>query len=263
MSEGLYELLALCARYVFAGLMALIVVRACRITIVDSRRAKTLRRISPETGIIGELMVLEGDEKARHGMKYKVIREGQIGSGRRADIRVRHSSVRRRHACFLLMEEGLRVRAHAGAPLRDGRGRSVREILLRDGGIITVGRVKLMLILSDAHGPARAPHATDRRPAENAFDDGDIFGGGLFDTAFDDDDALFGGPVRRPEPPRPPRRCLPLSVEDDPSGWAHSRPRSPSAGNRSAGFRVEENPLNRSRPRNAPPADDFDDDEMW
>ena len=44
MSQSVYELIALAARYVFAGLMLLIVARAWRITIVDSRRAATLRR---------------------------------------------------------------------------------------------------------------------------------------------------------------------------------------------------------------------------
>ena len=63
MSQSLYELLALGARYVFAGLMLLIVLRAWRITLVDSRRAATLRRMSPQTGLSGELMVLEGDER--------------------------------------------------------------------------------------------------------------------------------------------------------------------------------------------------------
>ena len=95
-SQEVYEIVALGARYLFALLMVVIVARAWRITVIDSRRAQTLRRISPETGISGELVVLEGGDQARRGMKYPVIREGLIGSSRRADIRVRHRSVRRR-----------------------------------------------------------------------------------------------------------------------------------------------------------------------
>ena len=53
MSANAYEILALAMRYVFAGLMALIVLRAWRLTAVDSGRAKKLRRLSPDTGIIG------------------------------------------------------------------------------------------------------------------------------------------------------------------------------------------------------------------
>ena len=179
MSQSVYELLALGARYVFAGLMLLIVLRAWRITLIDSRRAATLRRMSPQTGISGELMVLEGDEKARRGMKYPVIKEGMIGSSRRADIRIRHSSVRRRHAYFQLTEEGLSVRTHAGAPMADAWGRPARSLLLPDGGEFTLGRVALLLILTEAPQPAGARHG--KRREDMPEDDIDM----------NDPDALF------------------------------------------------------------------------
>ena len=67
MSRGLYELVALGARYAFAALMVLIVLRAWRLTLIDSRRAAALRRLSPQTGLSGELLVLEGEGKARKG----------------------------------------------------------------------------------------------------------------------------------------------------------------------------------------------------
>ena len=150
MTQGVYEIIALGARYAFAALMVMIVARAWRNTIIDSRRAETLRRLSPETGLSGELVVLEGSEQARRGMKYPVIREGLIGSSRKADIRIRHSSVRRRHAYFQLTEEGLNLRAHAHAPLRDKRGRAVSAMTLKDGDTLTVGRVRLMLVLTES-----------------------------------------------------------------------------------------------------------------
>jgi len=156
MSQNVYELIALAARYGFAALMVLIVLRAWRLTIVDSRRAQTLRRLSPETGLSGELIVMEGDQQARRGMRYPVIREGMIGSTRRADIRIRHSSVRRRHAWFQLTDAGLKLTAHAGAPLRDRHGRPAASLLLKDGDLFTVGHVRLMLVLSDSdHAAAR------------------------------------------------------------------------------------------------------------
>lgn len=164
-SQNLYEIIALGARYVFAGLMLLIVLRAWRITLVDSRRAATLRHLSPQTGISGELVVIEGDEKARRGMKYPVIREGMIGSSRRADIRVRHSSVRRRHAYFQLTEDGLYIRTHAGAPMRDADGLPVRALTLPDGGEFLLGRVRLLLVLTEAPEPAN-PH---RRAPDDEF----------------------------------------------------------------------------------------------
>ena len=80
MSDGLYEILALAARYFFAGLFLLIVLRAWRVTVRDSRRARKLRRLSPQTGLSGELVVLEGGGRARRGMRYPVIREGTLGA---------------------------------------------------------------------------------------------------------------------------------------------------------------------------------------
>ena len=111
MSDGLYEILALAARYFFAGLFLLIVLRAWRVTVRDARRARKLRRLSPQTGLSGELVVLEGEGRARRGMRYPVIREGTLGSARSADVRVRHPSVRPRHARFELTEEGLALTA--------------------------------------------------------------------------------------------------------------------------------------------------------
>ena len=196
MSQNLYELVALGARYVFAGLMLLIVLRAWRITLIDSRRAAALRRLSPQTGLSGELLVLDGDEKARRGMRYPVIREGMIGSSRRSDIRIRHSSVRRKHAWFQLTEDGLTVRARPNAPMRDGDGRPARALLLPDGGEFSLGRVRLLLVLSGAPEPAspvrREPPEED---PEAAFP--------VIDAIPQDPDDLF---LDRPAPRREGRR---------------------------------------------------------
>lgn len=157
MNGDMYEIVALAMRYFFAGLMALIAVRAWKITIVDSRRATELRRMSPETGLCGEFLVVTGDGRAREGMRYPVIREGLIGSSRKADVRLRSKSVRRSHAFFELTERGLRLRNHNRAPIYIG-GRSRREALLRDGDHITVGHVELMLVLN---APVSAPADED------------------------------------------------------------------------------------------------------
>lgn len=199
MNQSLYEIVALGARYVFAGLMVLIVLRAWRITLVDSRRASQLRRMSPQTGLSGELLVIDGDEKARRGMKYPVIREGMIGSSRRADIRIRHSSVRRRHAYFQLTEDGLSVRTHAGAPMRDGDDRPARALTLPDGGEFMIGRVRLLLVLTEAPEPA-AHHRHERRDARADADD-------------DADDALFDV-ADAPREPSERRLGRPIDVDE-------------------------------------------------
>lgn len=181
MSANAYEILALAMRYVFAALMVLIVLRAWRISAVDSRRAAKLRRLSPDTGIIGEMLVVNGGERAKQGMRYPVTLEGTIGSARGADIRVRHSTVRGRHAIYQMTEEGLFVRGHANARIRDGLGRLAREMFLQDGDILRVGGVALMLVLVDGGGEPeemnrRVLHrrVREEQSAEEALDD-DIF----------------------------------------------------------------------------------------
>lgn len=113
-------------------------------------------------GVVGELVVIEGDGKIRRGMRYPVIREGLIGSSRRADLSIRHPSVRRRHAYFQLTENGLRVRGHAGAKLYIAKHTPVREILLGDGGSFAVGKIRLLLVLGDGRSDEDAlftPHS--------------------------------------------------------------------------------------------------------
>ncbi len=203
MSQNTYELIALAMRYFFAGMMLLIVLRAGRGALIDSRRAARLRKLSPMAGVVGELVVIEGDGKIRRGMRYPVIREGLIGSSRRADLSIRHPSVRRRHAYFQLTENGLRVRGHAGAKLYVAKHTPVREILLGDGGSFAVGKIRLLLVLGDGrsdedalftpHSPAihssdsdepqsvpTDPDAPFRRPQEGE----EVFGS-------DSDDSLY------------------------------------------------------------------------
>lgn len=189
MSANAYELLALAMRYVFVALMLLIVLRAWRITVVDSRRAAKLRRLSPDTGIIGEMLVVNGSERARPGMRYSITLEGAIGSGRRADIRIRHSTVRSRHAIYQMTNEGLFVRGHAHARIRDGHGRPARQLVLQDGEILRVGEVALMVVLTDAgNTPEEINRSILRRRSADVRSDTDAD----FDEAFDD--GLFEAP---------------------------------------------------------------------
>ena len=160
MNTSAYELLAMGMRYVFAGLMLLIVLRALRGALTDSRRAAKLRRLSPETGIIGEMLVVDGSERARTGMRYPLTLEGSIGSSPSADIRVRHSSIRARHAVYQMTERGLYVRGHANARIRRNRDPWASEILLHDGDILRIGGVRLMLVLTEAN---ELPEELERR----------------------------------------------------------------------------------------------------
>lgn len=169
MNANAYELLSLCMRYVFAVLMVLIILRAWRITLVDGRRAAKLRRLSPETGIVGEFQVISGHDRTKEGMRYPVTLEGTIGSARENDIRLRSRSVRRRHAVFQMTDDGLYIRSHAHGRLRDGFGRPSGELILHDGDFITIGSVRMILILSGADTPPEEliEHRRHRRTPES------------------------------------------------------------------------------------------------
>ena len=199
MSANAYEILALAMRYVFAFLMLLIVLRAWRITSVDSRRARKLRRLSPQTGIIGEMLVMDGGERAKPGMRYPVTLEGSIGSAKTADIRVRHSSVRRRHAYYLMTDDGLFVRGHASARIRRNHGNLEREVLLRDGDVLQLGRVSLLLVLSGADSAPEEIHRTvlrQRRAQERSAPQLDGFiDDSIFETGAHGDDLFFSDPA--------------------------------------------------------------------
>ena len=189
MPTEVYELVALAARIFFTALMLLIVLRAAYGAIEDSRRAARLRRLAPMTGISGELVVLESVGRVHAGMRYPVIREGMIGASNRADVRIRHTSVRRRHGYFRLDEDGLHVRSHAGARLKDAHGKTVRELTLTDGDGVIVGDVKLMLVLhfADAFDLRERPKRENPIPSQLELDAFDEEEDDLFHTndAFD------------------------------------------------------------------------------
>lgn len=221
MSSGAFELLSLTMRYVFTGLMLLIVLRAARGALVDSRRAARLRRLSPMTGLSGELVLLDALPKIPRGMRWPVIREGAIGASRRSDIRIRHASLRGRHALFQLTESGLSVRTHAAARMRDSLGNPAKELTLLDGDSFYLGSARLLLVLSVPDLPRR-PVRTDYdsgEPEADLFDvdawldehevHSDPSVSPIFDTQPDpfDTEPLYARPrarrpVKRPEPPR-------------------------------------------------------------
>lgn len=242
MSGEMYELVALGMRYFFAAIIVLIAARAWKISVVDSRRAKKLRRLAPETGLCGEFLVVTGDgRRAREGMRYPVIREGLVGSSRKADVRVKSPSVRRAHAFFDRTDAGLRVRTQGRARMYDGAGALRREAVLGDGDRVTFGKVELMLVLTDgqaAPGQDLRSNLFDvppesrgpRRPFTDgaAFDVRDGEGGarGDFDTNWEPpargearEDAFDAWNARGPARDVPfdakPRRARPASAEPD------------------------------------------------
>ena len=144
---------------------------------------------------------MDGGERAKPGMRYPVTLEGSIGSAKTADIRVRHSSVRRRHAYYLMTDDGLFVRGHASARIRRDHGNLEREVLLRDGETLQLGKVSLLLVLSGADSAPEEIHRTvlrhrraQTRPGENLPDDEAAIDS-IFEAGESADEMFFSNPA--------------------------------------------------------------------
>lgn len=147
MNSDLYTLIALAARYWFAGLAVVILFRGWRMTVADNRRARLLREWMGQTGCVGELIANPGAKKR---ISYPIPREGVLGSAAKADVRIRHREVARAHAHFELREGGLLIKPLGRARLSIGEGYSGNAVFIQDGDVLTIGRLKLMLVLFDA-----------------------------------------------------------------------------------------------------------------
>lgn len=164
----------------------LFVIRAWRITAVDNRRAKKLRVYSASTGQMGELVVTHGANRIRRGMKYPILQEGMLGSSSRADIRIRCSGVRKRHAHFRLRPDGLLLTSIDGSPLQFDDGNSGRKLLATDGDTLRFGELRLLVVLFDGqteqvHDRVTAPKQPER------YDEYDYQDVPAFDNAIPDD----------------------------------------------------------------------------
>ena len=224
----MYERLALWMRYFFVFLALAFVVRAWAITVRDNRRARAVRAWLPETGTIGEWLVLDAvGEQARKGVRYPILNEGMIGSGRRSDVRLYHPDVLREHAYFVATENGLRIRPVGEAPVyvESQVGGTYHPadgyVDMADGDVLVIGGLRMMLTLFDAHAPrhpVQAPPipakargcraAREKEPFEDdpfcdergddSFDE--TIGDEGFDNDFDDDfDAPFPGEAQDTE----------------------------------------------------------------
>jgi len=203
-SDEIYAAVASVARYVFAAMMALIVFRAWRITLIDARRARELRRLSPETGVTGEMLVIRGDGKVYKGDRFTVIREGLIGSAGRADIRLRARSVRRAHVFFEVTGKGMRLRTAGGrygTYIKDRHGNKCHTLMLGDGGRVWIGNILLMVMLTSAPSDSVydmfGAEGDERETDVPALNDNDIFMDAPSDNDIDD---------REDEVPRPARQ---------------------------------------------------------
>lgn len=157
MQSDWYTLLSMGMRYWFSALAAVIVLRAWQATVRDTRRARVLRAWAPDTGAIGEIIVMSGGSGVRKGTRIPIPKEGLLGSSRRSDVRLKHPDVKRYHAHIEQRENGVLVETMARAEIWLG-GRTGQKLLLRDGDRFEIGSLKLMLVL---YTPGSQPETDD------------------------------------------------------------------------------------------------------
>ncbi len=123
MSQELYEVLSLAARYLFTLLGLLIVLRAFLWQLASRAQERGLRRRIRDSGCIGELVVLSGGPSLREGTIIPVPWEGSLGSVRSCDVPVPCQGIRRRHLWFSWERgAGLRIQPLSGCEaLVDGK----------------------------------------------------------------------------------------------------------------------------------------------
>lgn len=115
MSSELYEVISLAARYLFVLLGVLIVLRSFLWLLSDhSEKRRRLRRL-PDSGFIGELVVVSGTAEIPEGLSVPVPWEGVLGSVRSCDIFIPDRYVHRKHLAFTFVPgKGLLIQPFSG-----------------------------------------------------------------------------------------------------------------------------------------------------
>lgn len=167
MSTETYEILALAARYWFLLLAALLVIRGLMNGRQANREERELRDQFSSAGCVGELVVLDdgvkNPKKSIRGARFPVPKEGLIGSGRIADIRIRHGDVKRKHVRFSYLPGELRLKPVSKAQVSCPR-RLDGSMLLQDGNRLRIGAVEMMMVFYDSHDAAAGSASAVRRP---------------------------------------------------------------------------------------------------
>ena len=152
-SADIYEILSLAARYLFAIMGLLIVVRAFLWLLSDRKERKDRLRRLPDAGKIGEFVVLAGSRDLPENTWIPVPREGVLGSVRSCDLVIPCPGVRSGHLDFSWLDgTGLLIRPRSGCEARvDGIPLNCRSnprsAPLRHGSFLEVGTARLRLLV--------------------------------------------------------------------------------------------------------------------
>lgn len=151
MPDKVYEVVAQGARYWFLFLMFLIVWRSWRWYRRDQRQAKKRRKLLPDAGFVGEMVVVDGGGVLSPGAVFALPCEGTLGSLRTNDLCLPVHGVKGRHLWFRFDErKGLFVEPFGkndaevdGQPFENRR----RPLYMAHGSCLCVGEVQLRLRL--------------------------------------------------------------------------------------------------------------------
>ncbi len=160
MSAELYEVLSLAARYLFALLGIVIVLRAYFWLLSDRAERKRLLRRLPFAGTVGEFVVVAGGPELPEGTAIPVPWEGILGSVRVSDLCVPCEGVRRKHLSFFYDRNlGLLIRPFSGCEAQTDAGlvnchSRPESAPLRHGSFLGVGQAVLRLRVYAALDPS-------------------------------------------------------------------------------------------------------------
>ena len=152
MSEAWYSVASMLFGYAAAAMLAVIVLLAARKMLADRGLWRRVRRGIPQAGAAGTLCVLSaGSRRLPAGTQLHVPYEGTMGASHSCDVCIPYRKVHLRSA-FFWMEKG---ELHMAALHRDGflvddvPVEPGDEAVLRDGAVLRVGELKMVLRLSE------------------------------------------------------------------------------------------------------------------
>jgi hypothetical protein len=160
LSPEIYEVVSLAARYLFALLGVLIVLRSFRWLLASRLESREQLRRLPDAGMIGELVVLSGSAELPENTALPVPREGILGSVRSCDLVVPCGGVHRKHLYFAWKDSvGLLISPCSGCEAEaDGNVLTCRTapeaFPLKHGSFLRVGSALLRLRVFAGLDPA-------------------------------------------------------------------------------------------------------------
>lgn len=151
LTQAWYQVASLLYGYLSAGIILAVVLLGMRKMLSDRNLWRRVRRSLPQAGAVGTLSVLSaGNRRLSAGTELPVPSEGTLGSAHSCDVCIPCRGVHMRSAFFWMERDELHMVAlHRdgfmadGVPVEPGD-----EAVLRDGAVLGVGELRLVLRLN-------------------------------------------------------------------------------------------------------------------